>query len=170
MIQGSLFDDPSTSKFESYQAQRERELLLHLNEVKQKVMLAEDSIRLGGNANLVVPRLLRELRWDHLETMNLPRPTTGDLFQAINTALRFIVTTQLPDYKSTIGDGKTVVSKPKIERMSIGQANQALHILMKANDIYEGFCHLLDERVSEDEPENWVSRLLALRLEIENGL
>ena len=168
MAQIGLFDDPARTDFKALKAMRAMEMMNHLQEAKQKVLLAEDSIKHGQNPELVVSRLLTDLRWGHLETMNLPRPTTGDLFQAINTALRFVVTSQMPVYKVSDNE-KTIMQKPLKERMCKDEADKALHLLRRAHDVYGGFCLMLDELQSR-QSEPWYISLQHLKSEIENGL
>lgn len=170
MAQISLFDDPAKTKVMAAKVTRGMEMQKMLQEVKQQVLLAEDSIRLDGNPELVVPRVLREIRWSHLGTMNLPRPTNGDLFQAINTALRFIITSQMPDYSYQNEKGDTMRSKPKLEKLSVGQANEALHALMKCGDLLEALIRVTDHyRMNPSKPFAGVDDLEILRNEIENG-
>lgn len=171
MAQISLFDDPAKTKVMASKITRGMEMQKMLQEVKQQVLLAEDSIRLGGNPELVVPRVLREIRWSHLGTMNLPRPTTGDLFQAINTALRFIVTSQMPDYSFQNEKGDTIRSKPKLEKLSVGEANQALHVLMKCDSLFDALIQVTDHyRTNPSKPFANIDDLEILRNEIENGV
>ena len=168
-----LFETSNRIKNAGDNYARKVQAALELDRIEARIDQARNAIAQGVEPEPVVADLFRELRWGHLDDMDVVRPTIGDLFQSINTALRFMVGQEMPSYKK--GEGKEgMVQETKQKRLTKSEADKALYILRHAHDLHGAFVSLLDHHIDERARQAYVplenyTKLVELYNDIENG-
>lgn len=168
-----LFETSNRIKNAGDNYARKVQSALELDRIEAQINEARNAIAKGMEPEPVVADLLRELRWGHLDDMDVVRPTIGDLFQSINTALRFMVGQEMPSYKKGEGDD-AMRQETKQKRMTKVEADKALYILRRAHDLHGAFVSLLDHHIDERARQAYVplenyTKLVELYNDIENG-
>lgn len=173
MGQLNLFEN--SKRTEVLAARMQRKLVAHneFERIKSQVQRMDDLLQNNGDVELELVKLLHSMRWGMVEKWNIPRPSTGDLQQAVYTALRFIVTSEMPTYKEGSEDGKQVYHDSMLQKVTPRDANHYCQIHRFAHSIFEAFTEMLELIIQSDNqlmsPDR-LQEMVELKLQVQDGL